>query len=83
MAVLKDNAYGHGDITIAHEMEHLGIDFFAVSHIDEAIRLRQNGIKSNILILSYTSPHYFELLSKYHLTQALISLEYAQKLDSF
>lgn len=38
---------------------------------------------SNILILSYTSPHYFELLSKYHLTQALISLEYAQKLDSF
>jgi len=83
MAVIKDNAYGHGDVVIAKEMESLGIDFFAVSHIDEAIRLRKNGIKSDILILSYTSPYYFELLSKYELTQTLISLEYAKKLDSF
>ena len=75
MAVIKDNAYGHGDIVIANEMECLGIDFFAVSHIDEAIRLRKNGLKSDILILSYTSPYYFELLSKYKLTQTLISLE--------
>ena len=83
MAVLKDNAYSHGDIVIANTMEKLGIDFFAVSHIDEAIRLRKNGIKSRILILSYTSPHYFELLCKYQLTQTLISLEYAKKLDDF
>lgn len=83
IAVLKDNAYAHGDIVIANEMENLGIDFFAVSHIDEAIRLRKNGIKSNILILSYTSPYYFELLSKYQLTQTLISLEYAKKVDDF
>ena len=83
MAVIKDNAYGHGDVVIAKEMECLGIDFFAVSHIDEAIRLRKNGIKSDILILSYTSPYYFELLSKYKLTQTLISLEYAKKLDNF
>ena len=83
MAVIKDNAYGHGDIVIANEMERLGIDFFAVSHIDEAIRLRKNGVKSNILILSYTSPYYFKLLSKYQLTQTLISLEYAKKIDNF
>lgn len=83
MAVIKDNAYSHGDIVIANTMKNLGIDFFAVSHIDEAIRLRENGIKSAILILSYTSPHYFELLFKYQLTQTLISLEYAKKLDDF
>lgn len=83
MAVVKDNAYGHGDVVIAHEMENLGIDFFAVSHIDEAIRLRENNINSNILILSYTSPAYFELLAKYNLTQSLISLEYADKINSF
>ena len=65
MAVIKDKAYGHGDIVIANEMESLGIDFFAVSHIDEAIRLRKNGIKSDILILSYTAPYYFKLLSRY------------------
>lgn len=83
MAVIKDHAYAHGDTVIAHEMEHLGIDFFAVSHIDEAVRLRNNGIMSDILILTYTSPDSFELLIKYHLTQALISLEYAKNLDSF
>lgn len=83
MAVVKDNAYGHGDIVIANQMEQLGIDFFAVSHIDEAIRLRKNGIHSDILILTYTSPDYFELLEKYRLTQALISLEYAKKLNDF
>lgn len=83
MAVIKDNAYGHGDVVIASEMVHLGIDFFAVSHIDEAIRLRNNGIESDILITTYTSPDSFELLTKYHLTQALISLEYAKKLNSF
>ena len=83
MAVIKDNAYGHGDIVSANEMECLGIDFFAVSHIDEAIRLRKNGVKSDILILSYTSPYYFKLLSKYKLTQTLISLEYAKKIDNF
>ena len=83
MAVLKDNTYGHGGIVIANEMEHAGIDFFAVSHIDESIRIRKNGVKSDILILSYTSPYYFELLSKYNLTQTLISLEYAKKIDSF
>ena len=56
-------------------MESLGINFFAVYHIDEAIRLRENGIKSAILILSYTSPYYFKLLSIYQLIQTLISLE--------
>lgn len=83
MAVIKDNAYGHGDIVIANEMERLGIDFFAVSHIDEAIRLRENGINSEILILSYTSPYYFESISKYQLTQALISFEYGKKLNDY
>lgn len=83
MAVIKDNAYGHGDIVIANEMETLGVDFFAVSHIDEAIRLRKNGIKSDILILSYTAPYYFKLLSRYQVTQTLLSLEYAKKLDNF
>lgn len=50
---MKDNAYGHGNRIITKEMERCGIDYFAVSHIDEAIRLREFGIKSAILILSY------------------------------
>lgn len=83
MAVVKDQAYGHGDLVIAKEMEQLGIDYFAVSHMEEAIRLRTHGIRSNILILTYTAPTRFEQLLQYNLTQALISFEYAKKLNSF
>ncbi len=83
IAVLKDNAYGHSDIIIAKELVSLGINFFAVSHVDEGIRLRENGINSDILILSYTAPKNFQLLFQYNFTQTLISLEYATKLNYF
>ena len=38
IAVVKANAYGHGDVEISTELQNLGIDFFAVSNLDEAIR---------------------------------------------
>ena len=53
MAIVKANAYGHGDVACAKELVKCGIDFFGVSSIDEAVNLRENGIKEEILILGY------------------------------
>lgn len=53
MAVVKANAYGTIDYEIARMLEERGTDFFAVSSLEEAIRLRSHGIKSNILIMGY------------------------------
>jgi len=54
--VVKADAYGHGVMEIARTLLENGVTRLAVSMLDEAIQLRQNGIKVPILILSYTDP---------------------------
>lgn len=56
MAVVKANGYGHGGIACAKVLESHGCQYFAVFTIDEAIELRQSGIKSDILIFSRMDP---------------------------
>jgi alanine racemase len=81
IAVVKANAYGHGDVEIATELQNLGIDYFAVSNIDEAMKLRQHGIHGEILILGYTPIEEVELLSQHDIIQAVLGFEYATKLQ--
>lgn len=83
MAVVKANAYGHGDKVIAKLLENHGVDFFAVSSVDEALNLREAGIRKNILILGYTPPQHFHYLIEYDLVQNFLSLEYAIKCNEY
>lgn len=80
IAVVKADAYGHGDGRIAVELNRLGVDLFAVSNIDEAITLREAGAEGEILILGYTPPELYSKLIEYDITQTLISEEYAEVL---
>ena len=62
-AVVKADGYGHGAVTVA-ELLADKVDFFAVASADEAMELRNSGIKNNILVLSYThSDDYEELIT--------------------
>ena len=81
MAVIKADAYGHGDVRIATELNRLGIYMFAVSNIDEAILLRKAGISGEILVLGYTPIELALELIKYDVTQTLLSEEYAERLS--
>lgn len=81
MAVIKADAYGHGDVQVARVLEQCGCSLFAVSNIDEAIGLREAGIKGEILLLGYSSPIYAKTLVDYDLTQAIVSKEYAKALS--
>ena len=83
MGIVKANAYGHGDVECARALQECGVDFFGVSSVDEAVCLRENGIESRILILGYTPPCHFHLLSEHHLIQTLVNLAYARKLDAY
>lgn len=79
--VVKADAYGHYAPRVAQELEMAGADFFAVSNIDEAIQLRNSGIRRPILILGYTPAECADLLAKYDVAQCVYSLEYAQMLS--
>ena len=80
MAVVKANAYGHGAIRVAKALEKKA-DYFAVAVIEEAIELRDGGIKNPILILSYTSPYQFEALINNELIPSVYRYEDAEMLS--
>lgn len=54
IAVLKGNGYGLGVLQYAGILLDNGIDFFAVSEVEEALYLRNNGFENKILLLSAT-----------------------------
>ena len=71
MAVVKANAYGHGSVAVAKALQASGVELFAVAAINEAIELRENGIKGLILILGYTPPEKFDELLKYEVEKII------------
>ena len=80
MGVVKADAYGHGDVRCALALENVGAELFAVATIKEAVKLREGGVRGEILILGYTPVELWETLVKYDLTQTLLSEEYAKAL---
>ena len=80
ISVIKANAYGHGDIQIARVLVDEGANFFAVSNINEGIRLRRGGIKGEIIILGYTPPALSGELFRYDLTQTIVSKDHLSEL---
>lgn len=82
MAVVKADAYGHGDAQTAQRLQKCGADWFAVSNLAEALELRRCGIELPVLILGYTAPEFAAKLAYNNITQAVYCAEYAQKLSA-
>ncbi|MBZ0324189.1 membrane-bound serine racemase VanT [Enterococcus casseliflavus] len=80
MAVVKADAYGCDAQLVARTLERVGVDFFAVATIEEAIELRRAGIKSRLLILGYTSAQRVKELNRYSLIQTIVSEAHGQAL---
>ena len=56
MAVVKANGYGHGTVEVSGVLEKIGVDYLGVATTDEAVRLRDHGIKTPVLILGSVLP---------------------------
>ena len=76
--VVKANAYGHGDFYIAKQAQLLGCPYVAVSSLDEAIALRNQGFNGDILVLGYVATSDMNVLIKENITTTVVSYDWAQ-----
>ncbi|WP_242970791.1 MULTISPECIES: alanine racemase [Anaerotruncus] len=81
MAVVKADAYGHGDGYVSRALQREGADWFAVSNINEAISLRRQEVARPILILGCTPPEMAHTLAELGISQTVYSEEYAGELS--
>lgn len=81
MGVIKTNAYGHGAIVLAKELERLGAAAFAVACADEGIELRKAGISLPILVLGFTPKEQYKDLLDWDIMPTVFSLKMAQEMN--
>jgi len=77
LTLLKANAYGHGAVWAGRLLEEAGADFFGVATAEEALELRQAGIRLPILILGYTQPEMIPALARAPIRQCVPDVEAA------
>ncbi|MBI2589970.1 alanine racemase [Candidatus Berkelbacteria bacterium] len=82
MAVVKNNAYGHGLIEVAQAALEAGSDWLGVIHVSEGVQLRDTGITAPILVLGYVPPEDIPHAVHYRIDIPLINLEHAHKVRS-
>ena len=80
MAIIKANAYGHGAIQVARQLQD-SCAFFGVSSMLEALELRGAGIATPILILGHIQPEAFATAIRNGIRPSIFRLEDAKKLS--
>lgn len=76
-AIIKANGYGHGAVRLAKIYEEQGADYFGVATCEEALELRQAGIKTPVMCLGYVPENRFEDMIENHIDITLYSVEKA------
>ncbi|MEH7110338.1 alanine racemase [Bacillus sp. JJ1764] len=82
-AVVKANAYGHGDFQVAKTALEAGATYLAVAILDEAIALRKKGITAPILVFGNTRPENVGIAVKENITLTVFQKEWLQKAQQF
>jgi alanine racemase len=81
LAVVKADAYGHGFMDVALELERLNVAAFGVAFLAEGIQLRKSGIDRPILILGGVYPGQEKKCIGFNLSTAIFSPEQARLLN--
>ncbi|WP_404349000.1 alanine racemase [Sutcliffiella horikoshii] len=82
IAVVKANAYGHGDVQVANVALEAGAKYLAVSFLDEAMSLRQQGITAPILVLGASRVSDLPLAAKENITLTVFQKEWVEEAAS-
>ncbi len=81
MAVVKADAYGHGDAMVATVLEEEGCRLFGVATVDEAVGLREGGIKGDIVVFGGIYPSDIDDLIEFGLTPVIFDMDTALLLN--
>lgn len=81
MPVVKADAYRHGAIDVSKILEAEGVQWLAVSNVEEGIALREAGIAARILVMADYLPESRLFLKEFQLTPVVHSLEDAAMVD--
>lgn len=79
IGVVKANAYGHGDY-IVNDLIKGGINYLAVSSLEEAVSIRKYQKEIPILVLEPISLEYLDTILDNNITITIDSLEYTKLL---
>jgi alanine racemase len=80
--VVKANAYGHGYLEVGRLLDGRGFPLLAVHALQEAVVLREGGIKNDILIMGYTPLADLKYVVESHFDQVVYNLETLSQLRS-
>lgn len=73
-AMVKASAYGSGSVQLARLLADAGVRYLVVAYTDEGIRLREAGIKTDMIVLNPEKSE-FDLLQRFRLEPVVTDLE--------
>ena len=82
IGVVKANAYGHGAAAVALALEQAGADMVACADIEEAIQLREAGVRCRVLVFGALSLSALDGIFEHDLTPTLSSPMAARAVQS-
>jgi len=83
MAIVKANAYGHGDVEVARTLESIGCEYLGVAIPEEGEKLRSAGIKAPIVVLGGIFAGQIKDIFRLELTPVVYDLSTARFINSF
>jgi len=83
MAVVKANGYGHGAIESAEAALAAGADMLGVALLEEAVELRERGIRLPILVLAPVPPRYAELAAALDIRLTVTEADWFRQREEF
>ena len=78
---VKADAYGHGAVAVSRRALEWGVDFLAVSNVDEGIQLRDAGITAPVILFGFPLDEEIPDLVKNYITPLVGDELYVEKLN--
>ena len=77
---VKANAYGHGAALVGRRLVELGCDTLCVAHAEEALALREAGVRARFVVMTAALPEQAGLIAEHGFEPVVCTLEFVAAL---